>query len=78
MTKFANFSRVLSEHFYSVPIPEAGPSDWWRQEELLEDACVYFRGGKYDVTLSSQPEYIVVFDVWDAIELSYREDILND
>lgn len=78
MTKFANFSRVLSEHSYSVPIPCAGPGDWWGNECLLEDACSYYRAGKYSVIISDTPEYKNVFDVWAEIDTAYREDILND
>lgn len=78
MKKYANFSGKLSDHCYSVEIPEPELHDWWCSDELIKDACEHYRGGKYVVTPSDRPKHEDVFDVWPSIEMAYREDIMYD
>ena len=78
MKKYANFSRKLSDHCYSVEIPEPELHDWWCSDELIKDACEHYRGGKYSVTLSSSPEFTNMYqDTWGDIQSVYEEDILR-
>ena len=78
MKKYANFSRKLSDHCYSVEIPEPELHDWWSSDELIKEACEHYRGGKYSVTLSNSPEFTNMYqDVWSDIQSVYEEGLLR-